>query len=880
VSGERGREAGAVSSAVVEPAPTVGVSPAGRARLSWDRVWPFVAAAAFTLAIVLLHRELAAYSYHAVMRAAGAVPAARLALALGFTALSYAVLPGYDAMALSSIGHPLPLRRTVFGSFIAYAFGQTLGFPLVTGGSIRYRLWSAWGLSSTEIARAVGFVAFSFVLGMVLLSGVVFVAEPGRTAQILALPAAVLRPLGVLELALVAGYVGWSLSGRGTLVLLGRRLPSPQPGIVGAQLLVPALDWTFAAAALYVVLPPAHGLPFFSFLGVFLVAQFAGLASHVPGGLGVVETLMVVVLKPWIPPSELLGALVVYRLVYYFIPFGVAVVLIGARELHPYAPQALGVAKTIGGWVPRLVAPVLSGAVFVTGAVLLVSGATPGVPSRLAWLGRFLPLSLIEASHFVGSLAGAGLLVLAWALWHRLDAAWGLTVALLATGIGASLLKGVDWEEASILTLVLVAVLPARRYFYRRAAIAATPLEPGWVLAILVVVGGSIWLGVFAHKHGRYSSEIWWRFALDANAPRFLRATVGVVSALFLAGLFRLFRHAPVEPALPGPAELDHAAALVERSSSTSAWLALLGDKALMFSPSGDGFLMYGIEGRSWVALGDPVGPPADQAELAWEFRDLCDRHGGWTVFYEVGVEQLPLYIDLGLTLLKLGEEARVPLSDFSLDGPNRRALRRTQRQMERDGVTFELVPVAQVAPLLPELRGVSDAWLESKQTREKGFSLGRFDEGYLRRFPLALARQGGRIVAFANIWTTRTRTELSVDLMRYLPEAPGGVMQFLFTELMLWGRAEGYEFFRLGMAPFSGMERRALAPVWSKLGAFMYRHGEHFYNFQGLREYKDKFEPVWEPRYLASPAGLALPTILANIAALIGGGIRGVVGK
>jgi len=105
-------------------------------------------------------------------------------------------------------------------------------------------------------------------------------------------------------------------------------------------------------------------------------------------------------------------------------------------------------------------------------------------------------------------------------------------------------------------------------------------------------------------------------------------------------------------------------------------------------------------------------------------------------------------------------------------------------------------------------------------------------------------------------------------------------VMQFLFTELMLWGKAERYEFFRLGMAPFSGMERRALAPLWSKLGAFMYRHGEQFYNFQGLREYKEKFDPVWEPRYLASPAGLALPTILANVASLIGGGIRGVVGK
>jgi phosphatidylglycerol lysyltransferase len=180
----------------------------------------------------------------------------------------------------------------------------------------------------------------------------------------------------------------------------------------------------------------------------------------------------------------------------------------------------------------------------------------------------------------------------------------------------------------------------------------------------------------------------------------------------------------------------------------------------------------------------------------------------------------------------------------------------------------------------MPRLRAISDDWLREKRVREKGFSLGRFEERYVARFPVAVARQHGAIVAFANLWTTAGRSEMSVDLMRYAPEAPPGVMQFLFTELMVWGHAQGYAAFRLGMAPFSGLEQRALAPLWTRLGAFMYRHGEHFYNFQGLREYKEKFDPVWEPRYLASPGGLALPRVLVNVAALIGGGIRGVVAR
>jgi phosphatidylglycerol lysyltransferase len=851
-----------------------------RFSLRLDPIWPFVAAAVFAGAIALLHRELAAYTYRGIMRSVSAVAPSQLGWAFIFTVLAYAALPGYDLMALSYIGRPLRLRRTVFGSFISYAFSQMLGFPLLTGGSVRYRLWSSWGLSSTEIAKAVSFVAFSFGLGMVALSGIVFLVEPASTAEVLGLPFASLRPVGAVELVLVVAYSAWTFVRRGRIRIGLWKLPTPKPTIVGAQLLVPALDWTLAGAALYVLLPQGHGLTFLTFLGVFLIAQFTGLLSHVPGGLGVVETIMVLLLKPYITASDLLGALIVYRFVYYLLPFGVAVILIALHEVRPYAPQALGVARSAGGWVPRLIPQVLSGAVFLTGAILLMSGATPGVPGRLAWLGDVLPLGLIELSHFVGSLAGVGLLVLAWALWHRLDAAYGFTVALLGVGIGASLLKGVDWEEATLLTLVLGAVLPARRYFYRKSAIAAEPLEAGWLIAILVVVGGSVWLGMFAHKHAQYRSELWWRFALDADAPRFLRATVGVVGALLVVGLMRLFRHAPPDVELPGPVELDHAAALIDTWPDSSANLALLGDKALLFSEANRGFLMYGVEGRSWVALGDPVGPASDQAELAWRFRELADRHGGWTVFYEVSTDHLPLYIDLGLTLLKLGEEARVPLAGFSLDGPSRRALRRTQRQMERDRVTFEVVAPAGVPPLLPELRSISDAWLQEKRTREKGFSLGRFEDSYLCRFPIAVARRDGTIVAFANVWSTRRKTELSVDLMRYTPDAPGGVMQFLFTELMVWGRAEQYEYFRLGMAPFSGLERRMLAPLWSKLGAFMYRHGEHFYNFQGLREYKEKFDPVWEPRYLASPGGIALPRILTNVATLISGGVRGVVTK
>jgi phosphatidylglycerol lysyltransferase len=182
------------------------------------------------------------------------------------------------------------------------------------------------------------------------------------------------------------------------------------------------------------------------------------------------------------------------------------------------------------------------------------------------------------------------------------------------------------------------------------------------------------------------------------------------------------------------------------------------------------------------------------------------------------------------------------------------------------------------VAPLLPRLKEVSDAWLRDKNVREKRFSLGAFDPRYLVRTPMAVVWQGERLVAFANLFLNETKQEASVDLMRHVPDGPGGIMDYLFVELMQWARDEGYHWFNLGMAPLAGLQSRRQAPLWNRFGALVFGRGERFYNFRGLQRYKDKFDPEWEPRYMAVPGGIALPMILTNVASLISGGLSGVV--
>ncbi len=195
---------------------------------------------------------------------------------------------------------------------------------------------------------------------------------------------------------------------------------------------------------------------------------------------------------------------------------------------------------------------------------------------------------------------------------------------------------------------------------------------------------------------------------MDADAPRSLRATLLSIVLAGVAGAWMLLRPAALEYVLPAAADLARAQRVIDGSADTNANLALLGDKNLLFSPDGAGFVMFRPVGRSWIAMGDPVGPPEVRASLVWAFREACDRYAARAVFYQVGVEDLPNYLDTGLTLAKIGEEARVDLREFSLQGAQAAELRQTHRRALRDGASCEVLPATAVPALLPELRRIS----------------------------------------------------------------------------------------------------------------------------------------------------------------------------
>lgn len=832
-------------------------------------------------AILVVRYELGPHSYREILRELHAIALHDRALAVLFTIAGYAVLTIYDFLALRYAKAQLSFAKTAFTAFTASAFSNTLGFPVFTGGTVRYRLFTGWGVSTSETARAIAFSAATFWVGVITVVGSAMLLEPRPMGVILRVPAALTLVIGALLLLAILFYViGQTIIGNELRV--GRYCITMQPPRLAlAQLVISTTDWLLASAVLYALLPDQIKLTFLATGAAFAIAQVVGKVSRVPGGIGVFEAALLILLSQHEPTATLIAALVAYRIIYYLIPFFLATALLMAYETAQRQKGIMQIARVAGVWVPAAIPQALSIATFITGTVLLVSGAVPPGTGRLAWLDRAIPLSVIEISHFSGSLVGVGLILLAWGLQRRLSAAFQLVVVLVAIGIPLTLLKGFDYEEATLLTVLLLTMLSARRHFYRPTSLTAEIMTPGWIMAIGAVLAGVTWLGFFAYKHVEYRSELWWRFALNGEAPRFLRATVGAMAATAAFAIWRLVRPARPDPDPPTHDDLLRAETIAKTSVDSAAHLALLGDKRLMFADDDTGFLMYGVAGRSFVAFHDPVGDDATQRELAWRFRELVDKHGGWTVFYEVSRDRLDLYLDLGLTLLKLGEEARVQLEAFNIEGPGKmKKLRQTKRLVEREGFCFEIVTAADVPQYLDRLRAISDDWLEKKNTREKGFSLGNFNDEYISNFTIAIVRNEEEIVAFANVWEGSANSEVSIDLMRYTDHAPTSVMEYLFISLMLWAKERGYHEFSLGMAPLAGFQNRTLAPLWTRAGAFVYRYGEHFYNFRGLRDYKSKFDPIWVPRYIATPGGIRLPAILANVASLISGGYRGIVTK
>lgn len=798
----------------------------------------------------------------------------------------------YDYTSARRLKLPLSAPRLMKVAWIANTFNNVAGFGGLGGAGVRLLLYRNDGVKDSDIGKM----------------------------SLLIIPATV-TGLGVLMLTDLAGFGGISdMLGRHRwllLLIIGFILyipvycwftdikfskykvhiahhPDPQETLTRVMLTaVSALDWAMAALMLWVLSSFVHpGISYGASIGIFSMATAVGIASMIPGGIGSFDLMLLNGLQLHGASSEeALATLLLFRFFYYLVPLmvgGVLSISEFSHVLHKFGKglvhfvffpevdsSSLSTKRNPGLILGDLAIKMLYVMVLLAGLLLVLSASTPGIPDRIQVLMKVLSLPALQLSHRLALLIGLFLMVISHELLSKIQRAWSSVLILLAAGAVFALLKGMDFEEALYLLGTFALLLISRPAFFRKSAPVSakkTGSSLMWTVAgtMFYVISGQPFDFTFFNTHKGIS-------LLHFTSNDFVLNGLGAFAlAWILYGIWHKTLARPDFPPTPtSETELERVNAfLSEPVGNAHTHLIFTRDKRLFWADQSQVLIPYQVSGQYLVVLGEPIGKTEERQALLSalnEFESFADSFGYAPVYYQVTDRMMPVLHDFGYDFFKLGEEAHLELETFDVALPLYRDLRYARNRMTREGYAFEMLSSEDaVDAAMPDLRRISDQWLDKR--REKRFSLGFFDPDYLKRSPVAVIRnQQGDMIAFASLMPAyRGTEEISVDLMRYTPECPNGLMDFLFLNLFQWSKQEGYKDFNLGMAPLFNVGSTRFSRNEEALAAVLYQHGSRLYAFEGLYQYKNKFKPQWRPRYLAYPTEANLPAVLVKTARLI----------
>lgn len=494
-------------------------------------------AAVFLLAVYLLYHKLKAYSIQQIRESIEQISYGRIALSMLLMVINYIILVGYDWLALKAIHKELPLPRVGLVSFVGQAVSYNFG-ALLGGTSVRYRFYTAWGFSLSEIVKLVLMLAVTFWVGALGLCGLVFIiAPPVIPDELLTkMPITDIRFLGVGLLLIACSYLVLCFAIRKPVHVFGKEFVFPPPRIAVAQAIVAGVDLIVAAACMYVLLPGDLNITFIDFLPGYLMAQVAVVLTHIPGGVGVFE--LVILHMTQTPKEEVVfAAVLLFRLIYFILPLLAAAVLLAVYEARQ-SSQALRDASRRLSVLSHTIAAY---ATFAAGVVLLVAATIPTHPKVTAQLVSILPAGVAAAGHFACAFSGGALLFLSYGLERRQRRAFQLCVFFFCIGMAGVLLKGFAWVAAALVFVALCAVLFGHRRFYRSSFFWEEPIPAYWLFGALGVLGLVFATG-WAIYHPIWDRATHWGFEHPLNASRVFRAYIGITVALTLSWVWRVWR--------------------------------------------------------------------------------------------------------------------------------------------------------------------------------------------------------------------------------------------------------------------------------------------------------------------------------------------------
>jgi phosphatidylglycerol lysyltransferase len=824
----------------------------------------------FVGALILLRDQLKNLNYADIISALKAIPALRITIALFLSLSYYLILGGYDIVAFEYIGLKVPLssKNILFTCFISNILGSNTGYSMLFGGSIRYRLYSIYNVSMADVTKVFLFSSATIWFGLLTVGGFIFTFAPAPVfmERIFGFNFTT-RAIGLFFIAVLVLYIFLSILHLKPIKIFKWSVAFPNIKIVSLQILLATCDWLIASLILYILMP-AGEISYFILLKVFLVSHLLGIISQVPGGMGVFETVISKLLPNSASNPGAIGGLLAYRVIFYFFPLLIALVLLCAFEIMMFAKKFNRRIKIFGNTISSIIIRVISLSSFLASIIVMFSTPMSFDIAQLKYVINLLPAWFADLSHSLLSITTTGLLFVSKALQFRVKNAWSIACILISFTIALILVVGESPLVLLCFIVLLIALLFSKKYFYRDISILNIVFSAWWFSTVIGVFVLSVWIGFFVNRQDIFSLvhlNVFFKNILSTtDVARFLRASLGIGIIIFIAVLEQISKNFFKNPISYTKRDIKN---IVDSSDYTYSFNALASDKNYIVNDEKDALIMYAKSKGSWIALGDPIGKFERKNDLLWKFKEIANNASATPAFIGIDHKYMQIYDDMGLGIFNMGQEARVPLMSFDKGDVRFEYFCRLEKEIEDAGFKYQMMNAGQFEQCREIFAKINKEWEKNTNYLKRNFIPGKYDESYMKDMDFGVLEKSGKIYAFSVITKTKNKCELSSEVVRYI-KCDYDVFAYIVFKNILWAKENGYDWFNLGFAYSPSVnDAKRVIRHFSK----MFMFAEHFdYNLVFLREFKNKFYPVWHDKYIAVHPGKHIVTFIKNFMALV----------
>lgn len=631
------------------------------------------------------------------------------------------------------------------------------------------------------------------------------------------------------------------------------------------------LDWILSLLLFFGILK-IIGAPvtLIGFFPIYTSSMVIGMISMLPGALGAFDLTMLVSLSSIGVGKELaLLSILLYRLAYYISPLIIACIIFLTNLWSELNKKFSELPTVILGKISFFALRLL---VFISGAALLLSTTFPNVFYSVQEIKFLSSATELHFSKILIIIVGFLLIIMASLLRYRTKAIYLLTIAFLICGTVLTVLKSFNYIASTYLLIVALIILLSKREFYKKSFII------GWEHLFINIISVSIfWIACLIvgflnlPTENIVSNKLFLMFVNNYKNLIGLSTIGFIISILFMLAVYFLAKFTnKLKTVTVDECENEIHEFLKIHDGTSLTHLIYLKDKYVFFSKNNKGMIQYSIYSNKLIVLGNPLGYKDDLKELIEEFYKFADTYGYVPIFFEVHGSMLEILHEYGYEFMKLGESALVHLDEFTIAGQKMQKVRTCCNKITKAGYTFEVIHGPLSKDLLSDLKRISDTWLAGKN--EMKFSMGFFDEEYINRSPIGIVRNAdGILEAFVTIMPTYGENQtFCSDLMRYSRNTPRGVMDYMFANLLLWGKENGYKYFDFGVSPLANVGLSKYSFLSERFASQIYFHGQMFYSFKGLKQFKGKYAHSWHPKFLAHKNKLSLPFTIAQTSLIV----------